>query len=204
MTSPTDRSKLGSHQCRVARSYWRLCRRECGTRSRWLLSKSSFSRRWITKDNAATLACEALARLDLDLADIRVASVDLDGNDGPIVRSLLTAGLDPDVFVVEYNAKFPPPVEFELPYDDHHTWGNNDYFGVSLQRWVTIFSHAGYRLVTCNENGINAFFVKSSHSEQFADVPEKIEELYRIGHFCSFHRGGHDPSPRTIRHLATR
>ena len=99
-----------------------------------------------------------------------MASVDIDGNDSHIVRPS-SAGLAPDVFIVEYNAKFPPGVEFEMPYDERHVFRPDDDFqSASLQQWVKIF--ADYRLITCNENGANAFFVKRTHSERFADVPD--------------------------------
>ena len=60
---------------------------------------------------------EGLRKLGADVGDVRVVSVDLDGNDGSIVRTLLAAGFAPDVFIVEYNAKIPPNVEFEMPYN---------------------------------------------------------------------------------------
>jgi hypothetical protein len=54
-----------------------------------------FLQRWITKDNAAAFVDEGLAALRINLQDIRVAVVDLDGNDGHIARALLTGGLAP-------------------------------------------------------------------------------------------------------------
>ena len=83
-------------------------------------SRLKFIKRWITRENAAPSAREGLAALNADFRNVRVASVDLDGNDGPVVRALLAAGVAPDVFVVEYNAKFPPGIEFEMPYDEGH------------------------------------------------------------------------------------
>jgi hypothetical protein len=164
-------------------------------------SRLSFLRQWITSDNAATLATEALATLKLGLKDVRVASIDLDGNDAHIARALLTAGLAPDVFVLEYNAKFPPNIEFEMPYNSAHVWKGDDYFGVSLKSWTNILSPAGYILVACNANGCNAFFVKASYASRFADVPTEIEKLYRIGHYRRCATAGHPTSGRTVRRL---
>lgn len=162
-----------------------------------------FVRRWITRENAASSALEGLAAVNADFRDVRVASVDLDGNDGPIVRALLAAGVAPDVFIVEYNAKFPPGAEFEMPYDDEHVWQKDDYQGVSLQSWMGIFA-SKYTLVACNENGTNAFFVKSDHMQRFDDVPKNIDQIYRIGHYGPYTTSGHRTSPRTVRYLATR
>ena len=166
-------------------------------------SRLKFIKRWITRENAAPSAREGLAALNADLRNVRVASVDLDGNDGPVVRALLAAGVAPDVFVVEYNAKFPPGIEFEMPYDEGHVWQRDDYQGVSLQSWTGIFS-LEYSLVACNENGTNAFFVKSHHMQRFGDVPKSIDQIYRIGHFGPYATSGHRTSPRTVRYLATK
>jgi hypothetical protein len=161
-----------------------------------------FLRRWIAKDNAATSVDEGLATLRLSLHDVRVAVVDLDGNDGHIVRALLAGGLTPDVFIVEYNAKFPPSVEFEMPYNEEHRWQGDDYFGVSLQKWVKIFTPAGYTLVTCNDTGANAFFVKTTHMPRFTDVPTSIEVLYRSGCYYRYPMTGHATSPKTVCYMA--
>jgi hypothetical protein len=164
-------------------------------------ARLSFLQHWITKDNAGTLAQEGLAALGLTAQDVRVTSVDLDGNDGPIVRDLLSNGLAPDVFIVEYNAKFPPKIEFEMPYDEKFVWQGDDYFGVSLQRWVRIFSSAGYALVACSETGVNAFFVKTAHMAKFTDIPTDVEQLYMTGDYGQYPRTGHPTSPRTVRYL---
>ncbi len=162
-----------------------------------------FVQRWITKDNAAAIATQGLAPFNQSLRDVRVASVDLDGNDAAIVRTLLAQGLAPDVFIVEYNAKFPPPIEYEMPYDETYVWQGGDYAGVSLQRWATIFAAAEYTLITCNENGINAFFVKNDHLNRFTDVPRRIENIFRIGYGHYYRISGHATRPETVRYLAT-
>ena len=67
-----------------------------------------FAQAWITRANV-TAQCEtALMPIGKQLADVRVASLDLDGNDFHLASELLGKGLRPDLFVVEYNAKFPP------------------------------------------------------------------------------------------------
>ena len=169
-----------------------------------LESRLRFLHRWITRENAVQLAREGLAALNAEVGDVRVASVDIDGNDGPIVRALLAGGALADVFVVEYNAKFLPGVEFEMPYDEGYVWEGDDYQGVSLQTWIGIFASMRYSLVACNENGTNAFFVKTDLMHHFADVPKNVDQIYRIGHYGRYEQSGHRTSPRTVRHLATR
>ena len=159
-----------------------------------------FLQKWITKDNAADLAQEILAKQDADLTDVTVASIDLDGNDGTIVRTLLAAGLSPDIMIVEYNSKLPPDVKFEMKYNELHVWQGGDYFGVSLSSWVNILED--YQLVACNENGANAFFVKVKHADQFADVPKQIEKIYRLGTYGTCPAAGYATTPQMVRQLA--
>lgn len=166
-------------------------------------ARLGFCQGWITAANASDVAKRALSPVDRCLSDVQIASIDLDGNDGPIARSLLNAGLRPDLFILEYNAKFPPPLEFEMPYDQTHVWRGADYQGVALQTWSNMLT--GYRLVACNENGVNAFFVSDTHSGKFSDVPSNPADLFRIGHYRrTFPRSGHPTTPETVRHLATR
>jgi hypothetical protein len=157
----------------------------------------SFIKQWITRDNVAELARNALGR---DLVEAKILSIDLHGNDAEIYRALAQNGLSPEIIVAEYNCKFPPPIRFEKPYSEKHVWSGGDYFGASLQTWCDTLE--GYRLVACNETGINAFFVKALHSEKFSDVPPDIGELYRASYFRR--SGGAKTSPETVRYLATR
>ena len=158
--------------------------------------KARLLRDWITRSNIAELARKTL---DRDLGGVTLLSIDLDGNDAEIYRAL-TEGLSPDVVIVEYNYKFPPPIRFEKPYDEKHVWNGGDYFGVSLQSWCDTLG--GYRLVACNETGANAFFVKSRHAGHFDDVPTDIQQLYRAGYFRR--SGGAKTSTATVQYLATK
>jgi hypothetical protein len=162
------------------------------------LPRLIFQRDWITAANAAQLAKSGIDKFFAKISDIRVASVDLDGNDGAIVRALLDSGLKPDVFIVEYNSKFPPPIEFEMPYAERGIWAGDDFMGASLQRWQTIFAAHNYTLVACNENGINAFFVRDDHLDRFTDVPKGAAENFR-----SYPWTRHRTSPKTVLHLAS-
>ena len=171
-------------------------------------SRLAFSRSWITRDNAAQIATDTLAKVDATLNEVIVASIDLDGNDTHVVRSLLMAGLLPEVFIVEYNSKFPPEVDFEMPYRETHKWrgarADGDYYGASLRIWCSMLSDRGYFLVGCNENGVNAFFVHERYKGKFSDVPTTIAELYRPGHYFRPQGAGHRTSPETVRYFSER
>ena len=57
---------------------------------------------------------------------------DLDGNDFYFIEELLKKGVQPKVFVAEYNAKFIPPIHFSIEYNPKNHWEGDDYQGASL------------------------------------------------------------------------
>ena len=84
-------------------------------------NKLSFEKVWIKRDNIFELYNAAESSAD-------VISLDLDGNDIYLAEELLANGAHPKLFIVEYNGKFPPPLEFKINYDDGHRWISDDYF----------------------------------------------------------------------------
>jgi hypothetical protein len=156
-----------------------------------------FARRWIERTNVVQFANEALRNIHRNHID--VISVDLDGNDIYIVEELLTSGLSPALFIVEYNAKFPPPIEWRIEYKANHVWVGDDYFGASLASYVGMFKKYGYSLVCCNAGtGANAFFVKNRHMSEFSDVPSDINAIYYAPRYYVYSRFGHRLSPKTV------
>jgi hypothetical protein len=89
-----------------------------------------------------------------------VLAVDLDSIDYYVVRALLWGGLLPSVMCLEYNSILDPhPVTVATrgPPGSKH-WA----FGCSLMAWQQLLSRWGYRFVTVESNGINAFFVQGA------------------------------------------
>lgn len=158
-----------------------------------------FLKRWVTLDNITSSIDEGLDALGA--TDVDLISVDLDGNDFHLCRRILDAGRRPRIFVVEYNAKFPPPVRWTIAYDATHIWDGTDYHGASLQSLVDLFASFEYRLVACNATGVNAFFVPTRFSSAFADVPEDPGVLFVPADFQWFVTSGHRASPKTIASL---
>ena len=140
-----------------------------------------------------------------DNKKIDVVSVDLDGNDYYIVNELLSKKIEPKLFIVEYNAKFPPPVEFKIQYNKEHKYNGDDYYGASLSSFAKLFEKYEYKLVCCNAStGANAFFVKSKYIDIFRDVPTDINDIYvEPRYFNLFHRHGHTnhASPKVIENI---
>lgn len=150
-----------------------------------------FEKVWISKNNVIELLQKVEQHQNL-------ISVDLDGNDYHLVEELLANGANPDVFIVEYNAKFPPPIEFTIEYDSNHRWRGDDYFGASLQSFVNLFADFNYSLVCCNITGSNAFFVRDSYASLFSDVPQDIREIYNPPFYFRLRGGSHPLSIRTV------
>jgi hypothetical protein len=162
-------------------------------------SRLKFLKRWITLDNVISSIDEGLAAIGN--ADVDLISMDLDGNDLHLCRRILETGRRPRVFVVEYNAKFPPPIRWAMPYDAAHVWDASDYRGASLQSFVDLFSAFDYRLVACNVTGVNAFFVPTRFAPAFADVPTDLGSLYVPLDLHWFVTTGLPASPRTVASL---
>lgn len=117
-------------------------------------------------------------------------SVDIDYNTSHIWRKLLP--LQPRVFCVEYNAHYPPSVEFELPYSDDRSWQGTTRFGASLKALERIGANAGYCLVGCDAFGVNAFFVREDLcSEDTFLSPFTAETHYEPPRFNAVQMRGH-------------
>jgi hypothetical protein len=160
----------------------------------------SYYKKWITLDNVDALM--EVGKKDLGVSQADVISLDLDGNDIYFVEKLLAAGNSPKLFMVEYNAKFPPQVKWQINYNPEHIWQGDDYFGASLSSFCDIFSRYSYRLICCNSaSGANAFFIKEELMEKFSDVPNDIDAIYVPPRYFVNRKFGHKTSPKTIANL---
>jgi len=160
----------------------------------------AYLRAWVTRQNIIELARNGLKSIDEAQAD--VISLDFDGNDMYFVEDLLVAGFNPKLFIVEYNAKFPPPIEFCIEYNAEHTWTQDDYFGASLASYEKLFRRFNYKLVCCNSHtGCNAFFVREEYSDKFTDIPSEIDKIYMPPRYLVPREYGHQKSVRTIEKL---
>ncbi len=109
--------------------------------------------------------------------EIDLLSIDIDGNDYYVFERLNS--LNARVVVIEYNAKYPPPIRWRIPYSSEHVWDGSDWFGASLQSLCELFESRKYSLVGCNVTGSNAFFVRNDLlGDKFPCIGE-IEKLYQ-------------------------
>lgn len=91
-------------------------------------TKLRFEKAWVTRDNISRLYKSLNREAD-------AISLDLDGNDIYLLEQLLIAKVQPKLFIVEYNAKFPPPLHFQIAYDDDHQWAFDDYLELHYLRF---------------------------------------------------------------------
>jgi hypothetical protein len=148
---------------------------------------------FITKRNIDDLISSNVREKEIDLL-----SIDVDGNDAHIFDSINC--IKPRVVVIEYNAKFFPPIDYCMAYDENHIWRSDDFFGASLKHLETLLTEKGFSLVGCNITGSNAFFVRNDLLENKFQEPYTAEKhymparYYLSGPFSS----GHPPSYRTL------
>lgn len=132
---------------------------------------------WVTLDNISQHTKKGInyfANKELD-----VLSLDLDGNDLYFLQNILENNVLPKLFIVEYNARFPPPIKFQIQYDPNHRWEGDDYYGASLSSFVEVLARFNYTLICCNSHsGANAFFIRNDFVGLFKDVPTDINDIY--------------------------
>lgn len=131
---------------------------------------------FVSKGNIAHLITDA--RRFLGVEELDFLSLDIDGIDVYVMEELLRSGEHPKVVCIEYNGKFPLPIVAKPNYAADHVWDHvSDFMGASLQALLNALEPNGYRLLTCNIAGINAFFIRNDLSELFPVLPP--EELYQ-------------------------
>jgi hypothetical protein len=112
---------------------------------------------FVTRDNVKELKDLAIHR------DPDVFSLDIDGNDYYVAQAILDGGFRPRIFVVEYNSVYGPDRSMTIEYREDFVFTSAHptqlYYGVAISAWRKLFESRGYRFVTVERNGVNAFFV---------------------------------------------
>jgi hypothetical protein len=129
---------------------------------------------FITKDSINDLKTIAFHE-DPDLF-----SLDIDGNDFYIAKSILDGGFRPKIFVVEYNSVYGPDRSLTVKYRDDFVFttahSTQLYYGVSIAGWRNFFASHNYKFVTVDRNGVNAFFVDPEYfSSEFLGNIKQLE-----------------------------
>jgi hypothetical protein len=125
------------------------------------------------------------------LNGVDLFSLDIDGNDLHVLAAF--EEIKARLIIVEYNAKFRPPIEWVMPYDPTYVWDGTDLSGASLSAWCELLERKNYSLVGCNISGVNAFFVRNDLIGDKFKAPYSAENHYEtarywLGAFFSGHR----------------
>lgn len=159
--------------------------------------KFKYIKDWITLENIASHANNGLT--SIGEKDLDVISLDLDGNDIYFAEELLSKNIRPKLFLTEYNAKFIPPLRFQIEYNPQHQWTGDDYFGAALTNFVDVFGKYEYGLICCNSHtGANAFFIHKKFRHLFPEVPENIGDIYAGPRYHLYSNFGHKASAKVV------
>ena len=129
---------------------------------------------FVGRDNAHELRARAFH------PDPDVFSLDIDGVDYHVAQALFESGFRPRIFVVEYNSVYGPERSVTIPYqagfDFRRAHPTQLYYGVAIAAWRKFFAQQGYRFVTVDRKGVNAFFVDPKFfSADFLDAIRPLE-----------------------------
>ncbi len=164
------------------------------------LQRFTYQKAWVSMRNISSLVQQGLK--NIQTRDLDVLSLDLDGNDYYLAREILSSGVLPKLFILEYNAKFPPPIKWTIKYDENHTWTGTDYFGASLALFSELLSEYSYTLICCNSgSGSNAFFVRNEYLLYFPEAPKDIQDIFVECRYQAYDQWGYNVSPKTIEEM---
>jgi len=142
---------------------------------------------YVNLDNIKKLL-STLPKPDFDLF-----SLDIDSIDFHILRAALDLGYRPKILAVEYNSAFGPNHAVSVPYKPvFNRWAEHPtaiYYGASIMAWRVLLEPLGYKFVSVDSSGTNAFFANKKHF--YSDFLEKINPV-------EFLNNATDINPTTI------
>jgi hypothetical protein len=122
-----------------------------------------------------------------------VLSLDVDQNTYWLWKAL--PQLRAQVVVIEYNASYPPDLDWKASYAPERVWDGTNYFGASLKAFEILGRDLGYNLVACDLAGVNAFFVRQDLSGDHFLAPFNSETHYEPPRYWLYRLSGHPPEP---------
>jgi hypothetical protein len=142
---------------------------------------------FITPDNINGLIGEHFT------GEMDLLSIDIDGNDIHVLEAIDV--IRPRVVIIEYNGKFPPPMNLAQRYNPEHRWKGTDYGGSSLVAITKVAGRKGYSLVGCGIAGVNAFFVRDDLLGDKFQAPFTPENHYQPARYFLWQTyvSGHAP-----------
>ncbi len=100
--------------------------------------------------------------------DVDLLSIDIDSYDYWVLEALTAA--TPRVLVLEYNALFGPERRVTIPLNQPLEGTPKGYNGASLAALTELAGRKGYRLVACENAGVNAFYLRADVAPEIPGV----------------------------------
>ena len=91
--------------------------------------------------------------------EIDILSIDIDSNDYWIWKNIDLNIINPRIVILEYNAKYKPPMEW-IRENSEAPFSKNDWMGASLESLTKLSNKKGYTLVGCSIGGTNSYFIR--------------------------------------------
>lgn len=110
---------------------------------------------FITAENIVSLFDKYNVPKEFDML-----SIDIDGNDFWVLKSILNSDYSPRVIINEFNGCLQEGDLQVMKYNPEHSWGSNDYYGASFEAFKTLLNQGGYTLVH-QVATTNMIFIKS-------------------------------------------
>jgi hypothetical protein len=101
--------------------------------------------------------------------DVDVLSIDIDSYDYWVLDALRVAL--PRILILEYNALFGPERRVTIPLGQPLDSTPKGYHGASLAALTDLAARRGYRLITCENAGVNAFYLRGDVAPELPGVP---------------------------------
>ena len=107
--------------------------------------------------------------------EVDLLSIDVDSIDYWLLESVTACSAR--VLIMEYNALFGPTRAVSLPNAPKPADAPKGYSGASLAAIEKLARRKGYRLVLCEESGINAFFLRNDVAPEVPGLT--VAQAYR-------------------------
>jgi hypothetical protein len=128
-------------------------------------------------------------------------SIDIDGNDYWVLKSLDLKKFKPKIIICEYNSLFGNKFSLTIPYSENfnrENFSNSDriYYGASIKAFVDLLSKNEYSFLGSNKNANNLFFV-SKEFESYFEI-QTIHSAYKKNKFREFDNEDFDIAQRKL------
>jgi hypothetical protein len=110
--------------------------------------------------------------------EVDLLSIDIDSHEYWLLEALTVCS--PRVLMIEYNAQFGPTRAVTVPAAPLPDDAPKGYGGASLAALAKLAAARGYRLVACEPQGVNAFFLRHDVAPDVPDVAPEVAFRRRL------------------------